>query len=184
MARPTNDEINIDALCESFDLDPLGVYHVTRYMCDRAKKEYSALLIPGLEMSEEETVRDKQEIRHQLLELELDKDEDTKKRQMIFVHRAIRAPWLGDKIKLFLDQVAMYGGDNLGDLYRSILVKEYFTDFPKKNWQVADISGVSEGVIEYRKREAIKLFGVLIWKYCEERETEDIRKGVILGDDR
>ena len=136
------------------------------------------------DVSEEEIIRDKQEIRRKLLEIELDKDEDTKKRQMVFVHQAIRAPWLGDKIKQFLDHVAMYSGDDLGDLYRSILVKEYFTDFPKKNWQVANISGVSEGVIEYRKREAIKLFGILIWKYCEERETEDIWKGVILGDDR
>lgn len=184
MARPTREEININALILSYELDPDGVYHVTRYMCNRAKTEYAALMTPWTKMSEEEIIRDKQEIRYQLLQIALENEDDAIKQQMVFVHRAIRAPWLWDKIKILLDQVARYGEGDIGNLYRSILVKEYFSDFPKNNWQVADVNGVSEGVVEYRKREAIKLFGVLIWKYCEERENEDIRKGVIIRDDR
>lgn len=34
--------------------------------------------------------------------------------------------------------------------------------------------GISDSAMKYRKREAIKLFGITIWEFCQRRENEDI----------
>lgn len=115
--------------------------------------------MPMIEISDEEIIRDKQNIRVQLLNLVLKNDEEAIDQQKVFIHKMIRAPWLLEKIQKLLDRITMYDGDNeLGNIYRTILFNEYFTDIPEKDWQMANTLNVSEGVIEYRKREAIKLF--------------------------
>lgn len=64
-------------------------------------------------------------------------------------------------------------------MYRFILIDTYFSHRAEPNFRIAVRRNVSEGVIEYRKREAIKLFGIMIWLHCQEREKEDIDNGIV-----
>lgn len=178
MSRPTKDEIYIDSLCLSFGLDPTGVCYFTRFMCEGAKKGYNSIIRPSNKMSDEEIAQDKQKIRRELLSLMLKNNNKAIKEQRAFTFKALRAPWLWKDINAILDLVGKYG-DDVGKLYKDILVKSYFCEFPETECSLAEIERVSEGVIDYRKREALKLFGVLIWQYCQEHEREDSRKELV-----
>ena len=180
MPRPTKEEMSIDALCLSYGIQPPGVYHVTKYLCESVRKEYATVVLPTIKMTLEETIKDKQRARYELLCLMFNNDSDAITKQMVFVQSVVRAPWLWDKISQLLDLVAMYNEEDLGNLYRTILIQSYFTDFPEPGWRLADMNSVGDSTLVYRKREAIKLFGILMWKYCNDREREDINKGVII----
>ncbi len=175
----TKDEVKIDWLCESNGFKPKKVYNLSKFLLEGARIGYSALTQPIKIMTPEEVVLDKQASRRVFLELMVQDEKESEKDQRIFIYKCLQAPWLWSKIEILLKQVEFFGGPELGVLYRVILTKLYFSNMPETNGKLADSENVTEGVIEYRKREAIKLFGIMIWIYCEKREAEDIAKGIV-----
>ncbi len=124
-----------------------------------------------------DTIIEKQTKRIQFLKLMAKKGVRNLNKQKAFIYEVLRSPWMWDKINYLLDCMEEFDEDGNGKLYKSILVNTYFKYH--STWKVANIEGVSEGVIQYRKKEAIILLGILIWIYCDIREKEDVAKGVI-----
>lgn len=184
MARRTTLEKRIDFYIMSYDLDPAVVLEMTKTMLEEYKDRRNSLnpLLAQLPpMTEEEITKSKQKLRKKFLKL-MKKDAETHgEAQRTFVYEAVRSPWLWDKLLLLLDMVADFSVK--GELYRKILWSAYFTEGePLTNEQLADEVNVSDDVIDYRKREAIKLFGTFIWTYASRREQEDIIAGIVEKD--
>jgi hypothetical protein len=181
MPRRTTLEQRIDFYIKSFGLDPSVVLEMTRTMLEEYKDRRNALnpLLSQLpQMTDEEIRKNKQELRREFLKLMRKDKKKHEEKQRTFVYKAVRAPWLWDKLLLLLDMVADFSYK--GDLYKKILYCAYFTeDDPMTNEQLADEVDVSDDVIDYRKREAIKLFGLFIWSYASRREQEDIIAGIV-----
>ena len=184
MGRKTTLEQRIDYYIMSYGLEPPVVLEMTKTMLEEYKDRRSSLnpLLDQLPpMTEAELIKSKQRLRKKFLKL-MKKDNKTHgKAQTTFVYEAVRAPWLWGKLLLLLDMVADFSVK--GELYKKILWCAYFTDGePLTNEQLADEVNVSDDVIDYRKREAIKLFGILIWTYASRREQEDIIAGIVEND--
>ncbi len=184
MPRRTTLEQRIDFYIKSFGLDPALVLDMTRTMLEEYKDRRNSLnpLLSQLPpMTEDEIVKSKQKLRRKFLKL-MKKDAETHgEAQRTFVYEAVRSPWLWDKLLLLLDMVADFSVK--GELYKKILWSAYFTEGdPLTNEQLADEVNVSDDVIDYRKREAIKLFGTFIWTYASRREQEDIIAGIVEKD--
>lgn len=177
MARKTNDEIMIDALCESYGLRSKAVYDLTKIILEGYKKGYGKTVIPLNIFSEQEIIREKQEMRREFLRLMSKDPRFARKEQQAFILRALRAPWMMEKIHMLLNEVGNY--EQIGGLYKSIIIRGYGPEFAMTNEEVAKAEHVSDAVIDYRKREAIKLFGIKIWEYCYRRENEDIAAGLV-----
>jgi hypothetical protein len=184
MPRRTTLEQRIDFYIKSFGLDPAVVLDMTRKMLEEYKdrrKSFNPLMLQLPPMTEKEILKNKQELRREFLKLMKKDRKKHNEAQTTFVYKAVRAPWLWDKLIGLLDMVADFSYK--GELYKKILWSAYFTDDdPMTNEQLADEVNVSDDVIDYRKREAIKLFGLFIWIYASRREQEDIIAGIVKPD--
>ena len=177
MPRLTKDEERINYICESNDFDPKIVYNLTKILLEGYKARLSAEPIPTMVMSAEEIQREKQAMRREFLKLMRKDPELSKDEQGTFIFKAIKAPWMWDKILYILDKVEDFR--TTGPTYRLILEHAYFSKNPMSNDALPQVVRVSESAIDYRKREAIKMFGIYIWEYCFRRENEDIAMGVV-----
>ncbi len=184
MPRRTTLEQRIDFYIQSFGLDPSLVLDMTRTMLEEYKSRRNSLnplLLQLPPMTEEEIRKNKQELRREFLKLMKKDVKKHRNKQTTFVYKAVRATWLWDKLLLLLDMVADFSFK--GELYKKILFCAYFTEGdPMTNEQLADEVNASDDVIDYRKREAIKLFGLFIWSYASRREQEDIIAGIVEPD--
>ena len=184
MPRRTTLEQRIDYYIMSYGLEPPVVLEMTKTMLEEYKDRRNSLnpLISQLPpMTEDAILKNKQELRRKFLRLIKKNGKKHSEEHTTFVYEAVRAPWLWNKLLLLLDMVADFSFK--GDLYRKILWCAYFTDDdPMTNDQLADEVNVSDDVIDYRKREAIKLFGLFIWSYASRREQEDIIAGIVEKD--
>lgn len=185
MPRKTTLEQRIDRYIRSFGLDPSVVLEMTRTMLEEYKEERNSdnpLFSQPPPMTKEQIIKNKQELRREFLKLMKKASKKHREAQKTFVIKAVRAPWLWDRLLLLLDMVADFS--KKGELYKRILLCAYFTDDdPLTNEQLAEEVDVSDDVIDYRKREAIKVFGLLIWHHAWRREIEDIMAGVVDKDD-
>ena len=85
--------------------------------------------------------------------------------------------WFDEKIEQILDQVEDFR--HVGSIYRDILETCYFSDAPLTNDEATRSVGIGDSALDYRKREAIKLFGIYIFNLCQRRENEDIVAGIV-----
>ena len=180
MGRKTVMEERIDYYIMSFDLKPSQVLKLTKLLLEEYKEKRN---LPGHTMptmTEEEIIKQKQEMRRLFLKLMKKDIKKHKDEQAIFIYKAVRAPWLWDKILILLDKVADFGEQ--GPVYRKILRKSYFDKKTLTDEQLARLLHMSDDVLKYRKREAIKRFGYEIWDYAYRREHEDIIAGLVEKD--
>lgn len=178
MARITKEAEQINTLCWSYGFDPETVHDLTKAFLEGSKFGYA--ILQGSQSNiyaETDTIIEKQTKRIQFLKLMAKKGVRYLNKQKAFIYEVLRNPWMWDKINYLLDCMEEFDEEGNGKLYKSILVNTYFKYH--STWKVANIEGVSEGVIQYRKKEAIILLGILIWIYCDIREKEDVAKGVI-----
>lgn len=180
MPRLTKDEERINYICESNDFDPKTVYNLSKIMLEGYRSRLSTEQIPTMVMSADEILMEKQSMRRVFLKLMRKNLEGAKDEQGIFIFKAIKAPWMWDKILYILDRVEDFR--TTGPTYRLILEHAYFSKNPMSNDALPQVVRVSESAIDYRKREAIKLFGIYIWEYCFRRENEDIALGIVEKD--
>lgn len=178
MARLTKEAERINTLCWSYGFDPEIVHALTKEFLEGAKLGYA--IIHGsrdIVAAESEIILEKQTRRIQFLDLMVKKGVRNFNKQKIFMYEVLRTPWIWEKISYLLDCMEEFDEVGTGKIYKSILVNTYFNYNPA--WKVGNTIGLTEGVIHYRKKEAITLLGISLWIYCEMREKEDVAKGVI-----
>ena len=177
MSRKTVMEERIDYYIMSFDLKPSQALELTKLWLE----EYKEKRYPNPEdvptMTPEEILKQKQEMRRLFLKLMRKDIKEHKDEQAVFIYKSVRAPWLWGKISILLDKVADFG--DKGPLYKKILWKAYFDKNPMTDEQLAKYLHISDDVLKYRKREAIKRFAYEIWDYAYRREHEDIIAGIV-----
>ena len=177
MARKTLAEKRIDVIITSYDLAPADVLELTRIMLEsyRDVKGNENSSMPS--MTPKEILKQKQEMRRELLRLMKKDIKRFKAEQEKFIVKAIRAPWMWEKIEYLLDKVADFSDQ--GKNYKKILLYGYLKGVMTNEQLEEAIPELGENTITYRKREAIKLFGIYIWDYALRRENEDIVAGIV-----
>ena len=102
-------EQRIDFYIKSFGLDPAVVLDMTRKMLEEYKdrrKSFNPLMLQLPPMTEKEILKNKQELRREFLKLMKKDRKKHNEAQTTFVYKAVRAPWLWDKLIGLLDMVA------------------------------------------------------------------------------
>lgn len=74
-------------------------------------------------------------------------------------------------INLVLEEIAEKIED--GALYKRIIENYYLKANPMSNEEMADAENMSLASIERKKREAIKCFGISMYRYAYRRECEE-----------
>ena len=129
-------------------------------------------------MTPEQILKQKQEMRRELLRLMKKDTKRFKAEQEKFIIKALMAPWMWEKIEQLLNKVADF--HEQGPVYKKILLLGYLTEKPLTGEALQEkIPELGDNTITYRKREAIKLFGIYIWEYALRRENEDIVAGIV-----
>ena len=141
------------------------------------KRRKDLLGLPLKEMTVEDIRRNKQQLRREFLEIIKMPFEEAVEIYKEFILKVVYATWFDEKIDLILDQVEDFR--HVGSIYRDILETCYFSDAPLTNDEATRSVGIGDSALDYRKREAIKLFGIYVFGLCQRREHEDIVAGIV-----
>ncbi len=177
MARVTTDERRINFICSQMGFRPDIVYEYTKMMLIEYKRRKDLMGLPIREMTVEEIRQTKQQLRREFLEILRKPFEEAVEIYKDFILKVVCASWFDEKIDQILDQVEDFR--NVGSIYKDILQTCYFSDTPLTNDEATRSVGIGDSALDYRKREAIKLFGINIFTLCQRRENEDIVAGIV-----
>lgn len=177
MARMTTDERRINFICGEIGFKPDTVYEYTKMMLIEYKRRKDLLGLPLKEMTVEEIRLNKQQLRREFLEIIKLPFEEAVEIYKSFILKVVYATWFDEKINLILDKVEDFR--HVGGIYRDILETCYFSDVPLTNDEATRSVGIGDSALDYRKREAIKLFGIFVFGLCQRRENEDIVAGIV-----
>lgn len=177
MARITTDERRINFICGQMGFRPDIVYEYTKMMLIEYKRRKDLMGLPIREMTVEEIRQTKQQLRREFLEILRKPFEEAVEIYKDFILKVVCASWFDEKIDQILDQVEDFR--NVGSIYKDILQTCYFSDTPLTNDEATRSVGIGDSALDYRKREAIKLFGINIFTLCQRRENEDIVAGIV-----
>jgi hypothetical protein len=103
----------------------------------------------------------------------------SKKEKKSFAWKVACEKWYGDKSYLVLEQMKDFveGGDVLAYIIDSVYMKGKNTKKSDDSMQIELYMGRTKYFAV--KKDAIVLYGLLIWKYCKRRDQEDKAKGII-----
>lgn len=101
----------------------------------------------------------------------------TKKDHKEFVWEALSVSWIDEKIQMIIEEIAGY--EDVGELYKTILVETYLNEKPLKGDALYRACGVGRSAYFSRRSEACTLFGILTYRYAKRREDEDVATGLI-----
>lgn len=177
MARMTTDERRINFICGEIGFKPDTVYEFTKMMLIEYKRRKDLIGLPIKEMSIEEAHLNKQQLRREFLQIMQRPFEEALECYKEFVLKVVYATWFDEKVAQMLDQVEDFR--HVGSIYRDILETCYFSDVPLTNDEATRSVGIGDSALDYRKREAIKLFGAIIYSFCLRRENEDLVAGIV-----
>lgn len=177
MARMTTDERRINFICGELGFKPDMVHEFTKMMLIEYKRRKDLMGLSIKEMTVEEAHLNKQELRREFLEILRKPFEEALECYKDFVLKVVYATWFDEKIAQILDQVEDFR--SVGGIYKDILETCYFSDTPLTNDEATRSVGIGDSALDYRKREAIKLFGISIFSLCQRRENEDIVAGIV-----
>ena len=177
MPRVTTDERRINYLCMEVGFQPEHVYEFTKMMLIEYKKGRDMLRFPISQKTVEEMYEEKLRLRHEFLEIMKKPFDEAKGLYKDFVLKVVNAYWFPEKINLVLEYIGDFR--NIGEIYRDILETCYFSDTPLTNDEATKSVGIGDTALDYRKREAIKIFGLQMYSLCLRRENEDLVAGII-----
>ena len=177
MSRITKDEQRINFMCEELGFKPKTVYELTKMMLREYRRDRVSLNVSAVSRTEKQITIEKQLRRREFLEIMRLPISKSRMQQEHFIFKVLESEWMQQKVEMILDEVEDFRA--MGSIYRGILETCYLSEDPQTNEEATRIVGISETALDYRKREAIKLFGVKMWSYALRRENEDKAAGVV-----
>lgn len=172
-------ERRIDNLCLSAGFEPRNVQVLTTMLLDhfRSGIQTSQLFRFILDKSGEQN--QKTEMRHDFLDAIRLPIEESKEYQDRLFQNLRDCPWMRGLIDMVLDEIAETFDE--GDLYRDIITNYYLIDANYTNEEIASMVNQSLPSLERKKREAIKCFGISMYRYAYRRELEESEKNSYVG---
>ena len=103
----------------------------------------------------------------------------SQKEKRSFAWKVACEKWYGDKSCLVLEQMKAFveGGDVLARIIDSVYMRGVNTKKSDDSMQIELYMGRTKYFSV--KKDAIVLYGLLIWKYCKRRDQEDKDNGII-----
>lgn len=171
----SRNEQRIDNWCVREEFEPEVVLELTRVLLEhfRSGSELSDKFHPNL--TKEEVRKQRTRMRKDFLAaIRLPMDDSIEIQDRLF--QELRdCPWMRKLIEEVLDEIAESMDE--GQLYKRIIENYYMNKNPMSNEDMVKLENLSSASIERKKREAIKCFGISMYRYtyrieCEEREKE------------
>ncbi len=169
-------------MCERAGLNPVDVYEMTKLLFT-LYQDAKVIKLPGTaKILEEDVSKQKQNIRRQFLEIvrsfasssksnvKEDAEWDSIKP---FVWDTLSVSWIDEKIYLILDQLEEFPPD--GKLYRKILEKNYLQKEYLSELQLFEEFHLKKTAYYKKRKDAITLFGVLMWSHAQQIEDEETK---------
>lgn len=171
MARKTKEEKRIDFMLEAMKFKPSDGYELPKMMLEQYRDAHmSGEKNPAL--TEAQIKEQRAKTRVEFLRMMRMPITEARGIQEQFLFNVLEAPWMDENIAEVLDEIEDFR--SLGVIYKKILRNAYFTDTCKSNEDIATLCHISDSQLDYRKREAIKFFGIFMWKYMERKETDEM----------
>ena len=171
MGRKSKDEEGINIICEGMGFDPKVAYELTKMMLEQYSRSVVAgkILSSITKASDQDTV--KRQMRKDFLEIMKLPIEESKEMQRKLLWQVSEYAWLEVPKNYVLAGMQEYG--NSGPIYVAIINNRYMTKEKKTMAVLANELGFSVASLENKKREAIKLFGIMMYRYAAKLEEED-----------
>ena len=173
MTRLSSDEKRINQKCKAAGLDPQHVLRISRSCLEQARDGFDAQVKKANIMTRDQIEKDMNAKRRKFLRIMKNVPEDNKQfdKYETIITEIHNTPWIAEVIAVVLAEVTAYR--NSGGEYKLILEKCYFSDETLSKKDLADLLYRSDSYVTSKKREAIKLFGFLLYDYAERRESEE-----------
>ena len=159
----------IRRICRSSDLNVDFTYKTTKRLLEKYR---SAIWAKGSVMGKDGSLpqnRGKEEVRQWFLNLERLTMEDmmiSSLDSMIF--HICRTDWIMRLVDTVMERVSEF--HLYGKLYRDILTLSYFGDGSKTDLEISEMVSLERSTYYRRKKEAVLLFGTLLWDEARMRK--------------
>lgn len=175
----SRNEKRIDSMCILEGFVPKDVYDLTKILLEHYRCGFGTSQLFRFNLDEEGIKRQKAQMRGDFLNaLHLPMEESIEFQDRLFLNLR-DCPWMRQLIDMILKEIASSIED--GPLYERIIKNYYLKADSISNEQMARIENLSTASIERKKREAIKILGICIYRYANRREMEDKEKNTYVG---
>lgn len=171
----------ISSICEKDGFEVEKVKKSTEYLFENYYKAKIARELDRPVITDDEVIMlQQQKIRHEFLHIITEGGSKEEYNKLIW--DALSISWIDERIQMLLEEMTEYS--DVGPLYRNILEETYLKKKQLTNEDLYAACGMGKTAYYERKKEAVVLFGVLLWKFAHGRELEDIAKGIIEPTDK
>lgn len=143
------------------------------YGLHKFKKTYGVIKNP----TKEQIKKSKQSVRDKLLTVMSKPFTEAQVEQKMLVEEVLSYEWFLEKLDYALEEIADF--HKSGKLYKDLLNATYFKPKTDNLEEIYRSLYLGESTYYAKRREAIMLFGIMLWKYAKRREYEDMAKGII-----
>ena len=171
MGKKSRDEDGIDIICEGMGFDPNVAYELTKMMLEHHSRSVVAGKMLASISRGEDAEKVKRQMRKDFLKIMKQPIEESREIQRRLLWQVSEYEWLIEPRDSILEGMKDYG--NSGPIYYKIIVDYYLTKERKTIDQLAQELQFSRSSIENKKREAIKLFGIMMYRYADQKEHEE-----------
>lgn len=181
MVMASRNEQRIDNLCVLEGFVPKDVYDLTKILLEHYRSGFGTSQLFRFDLDEEGIRRQKAQMRSDFLEAIHRPMEESIEYQDRLFQNLRDCPWMRDVIEMILSEIAVSIED--GPLYKRIIQNYYLRADGRSNEDMARLENMSTASIERKKREAIKILGISIYRFAYRREMED-NKEISYGGNR
>lgn len=167
----SRNEERIDNLCKTMGFEPKVVYDLTKILLEHYRNGFETSELFQFNLDVNGIINQKASMRSDFLEaIHLPMEESAELQDRLFQNLR-DCPWMRPLINLVLEEIAEKVED--GALYKRIIENYYLKANPMSNEEMADAENMSLASVERKKREAIKCFGISMYRYAYRRECEE-----------
>ena len=175
----SRNEQRIDNLCMLENLVPKVVYDQIKIFLEHYRSGFGASRLFRFDLNDEGIRRQKVQMRREYLRMIRLPMEEFKEEQDRLFQNLRGFPWMREVIEIVLNEIAVNVED--GNLYKRIIVGYYLKSDGCSNEEMARSENMSTASFERKKREAIKCFGISLYRYAYRREMEDREDNSYVG---
>ncbi len=176
--KKTKDFVEVARMCREEGFSEDKVLELCTPLCEEFRdKNYDADQDAQIPQPDEEITEDKLKDRDIFFDVLTRPLDQTKVERGALIDNIIKKPWFKGKIDMILIRVANFRKN--GPKYERILRESYFDGKNKTDSDIYVDMGIASSTFYDMRLIAIRLFGILMWKYVKRRQNEDMARGII-----
>lgn len=176
--KKSKDYIEVAKMCRQEGFSEEKVLKLCTPLCeDFRDKNYGASKDAHMPQSEEVITEDKLADRDIFFYVLTKPFDESVMERAKLIDNIIKKPWFKGKIDMILDEVANFRVN--GPKYKRILEESYFDGNKRRDSDIYTDMGIASSTFYEMRPIAIRLLGILMWKYVKRRQYEDMARGII-----